>query len=234
MQHEHFDGVAALERRVTVEIADTPDALRDAQRLRHQVFCLERQILPGPARAGVEADEYDSTSHHVLLRHRDTGAAIGTARLVVPVRLPGAGTGAAAAARLPMLRYCPPEILSALPMGSTGEISRFALSKTYRDAGGGCDRLLRFALMRGILGISLDLGLTHWCALMEPSLMRLLRAAGIGFAPLGPLVQAFGLRQPCVAPIGNVLVEGSRRCPDLYRFVAGRRAMAAEGMLSAA
>ena len=231
MHHEHFDGVAALARRVTVEIADTPEALREAQRLRHQVFCLERQILPGTTQPGVESDEYDSASHHVLLRDGERGIAIGTARLVVPSRPRAAPAGAA---RLPMLRYCPAELLATLPVGSTGEISRFAISKAYRDAGGASDRLLRFALMRGILSVSLDIGLTHWCALMEPSLMRLLRAAGIGFAPLGPLVQAFGLRQPCAAPIESVLVEGSRRCPDLYRFVAGRRAAAPLGLLSAA
>src|SRR3954454_1724840 len=42
-----------------------------------------------------------------------------------------------------------------------------------------------------------DAGLTHWCALMEPSLVRLLYATGVHFAPLGPMVDAYGRRQPC-------------------------------------
>ena len=222
------DAVSMLDRHFAVEIADTRETLREALRLRHQVFCLERKILPGPAEARLETDEFDGNSHHVLLRHRPSGEVVGTARLVRGTCVEGRVTG------LPMLRYCAPDLLSGLPIATTAEISRFALSKTRRHTGEISDRLLRYGIMRGILGLSLELGLTHWCALMEAPLLRLLRAAGIGFVPLGPAVQAYGLRQPSAASISRVMADGSHRCPELYRFVAGARLLIPPRVLNAA
>ncbi|MGG5889119.1 GNAT family N-acyltransferase [Falsiroseomonas sp. HC035] len=171
-------------------------------------------MLPGSPGTAIEADEYDAGSRHVVLRSRLDGQVVGTARLV-------ANVGGAARPDLPMLRYCSPDLLRHLPLRTTGEISRFALSKRRRPMGTPTDRLLRLALMRGILHASLDLGLTHWCALMEPTLLRLMRSSGIRFSPLGPLVEAYGLRQPSAATIGHALADGRDRHPDLYRFVAG-------------
>ncbi|MBX9698112.1 MAG: GNAT family N-acetyltransferase [Acetobacteraceae bacterium] len=220
--------VFALERHFVVERVTCGTALREAQRLRHQVFRLERDILPATTPARLEADEFDETSHHVVLRERRSGDVVGTARLVIGGVRNGRVDG------FPMLHYCEPEILDTLPMGTTAEISRFALSKARRHQGEAADRLLRYALMRGILRISHDIGLTHWCALMEPSLMRLLRAAGIDFKALGPAVEAHGLRHPCAAAITRVLAEGSRRSPELYGFVAGVERAARQPVLNAA
>lgn len=215
MQDQGSDAVSMFDRHFLVERADNQSALQEAQRLRHQVFRLERGILPGHAQARLEADEFDHASHHVILRQRRSGQAVGTARLIVGGWQDGRIGG------FPMLRYCAPGMLRDLPMGTTAEISRFALSKVRRQGGACMDGLLRYGLMRGILRISLDLGLTHWCALMEPSLLRLLRVAGIDFAPLGPAVEAHGLRQPSAAAITRILADGAHRCPELYGFVAG-------------
>jgi N-acyl-L-homoserine lactone synthetase len=178
------------------------------------VFRLERGILPGRPGEALEADEYDARSRHVVLRNRGSGEVVGTARLVT-------GPREWSSRGLPMLHYCGADLLRDLPMRTTGEISRFALSKRRRATGGTSEPLLRLGLMRGILRASLELGLTHWCALMEPTLLRLLRATGVRFVPLGPLVEAYGLRQPSVAAIHLALADGRRRRPDLYGFVAG-------------
>jgi N-acyl-L-homoserine lactone synthetase len=222
------DAVALLERHFTVEVAETVEALREAQHLRHQVFCLERKLWPGQGSERLETDDYDTHSRHVLLRQVRTGEVLGTARLVLGTEIGGQ------AARLPMLKYCAPDLLRDLPIATTAEISRFAISKARRQAGSNSDRLLRYALMRGILGVSQALGLTHWCALMEPSLLRLLRAAGVGFEPLGPAISAYGLRLPAAAEIGSTLISGAYRCPDLYRFVAQGQAPQAAGIMVAA
>ena len=58
---------------------------------------------------------------------------------------------------------------------------------------------------------------------MEPSLLRLLQVTGVHFAPLGPAVEAYGRRQPCIANIDLTLASGRRRRPDFYRLVAGER-----------
>jgi N-acyl-L-homoserine lactone synthetase len=228
MQIHQNEAVAGLERHFTVEVAHTTDALREALRLRHQVYCLERKLLPDRTAERLETDAYDPSSHHVVLRKRGNGEVVGTARLVLGCRADGQPAG------LPMLHYCAPELLHGLPMATTAEISRFAISKARRQAGSASDRLLRYALMRGILGISLELGLTHWCALMEPSLLRLLRAAGVGFAPLGPAVDCSGLRLPAAAVIDSTLLSGAYRCPDLYRFVAATQTVARLPIRSAA
>ncbi len=212
MAARESDVLSATRREFAVEIAETPDVVREAQRLRYQVYCLERGHSVGEAQTGLEADEYDGRSRHVVLRRWSNGEVVGTVRLVLwSPETPGDS--------LPMQRYCSPSVFENLPMASLGEISRFALSKQRRLEGQLSDSLRRLALMQGVLRISSELGLTHWCAVMERSLLRLLQATGVHFAPIGPLVEVHGLRQPSVAAIDLILASGKRQCPSFYEFV---------------
>lgn len=210
------EALRSMARDFTIEHAATRAAQRDAQRLRHRVFCLERGILPGPAEEGFERDEFDDRSHHVVLRRRGDGEAIGTVRVVTGVPERPAGC-------LPMQRYCNPTLFRGLPIGTLGEISRFAISKQARREGTNSDCLLRLGLMQGVLTVSRELGLSHWCALMERSLVRLLKATGVHFAPLGPMVEAYGLRQPSIAAIDMTMASGRRQQPEYYKFVTRQR-----------
>src|SRR5262249_47797471 len=66
--------------------ASTPALKEQCLRLRHQVYCVERQFesaLSNPL--GLERDSYDDRSDHSLLFHRPTGIAVGTVRLVLGV-----------------------------------------------------------------------------------------------------------------------------------------------------
>jgi N-acyl-L-homoserine lactone synthetase len=178
-----------------VVIADTPDLIEEVFRLRYQVYCVERGFEPGCG--GKEFDEFDDLARHVLLVHRSSGEPIGTVR-VIPSFLTGGVKG------LPMSSVCPRGTLRALPGWTTGEISRFAVSKQRRlscRAGS----MVRLGLMQGTLRLSRELGLTHWCAIMEPMLLRLLRMTAVQFSPLGPLVEYHGLRQPAYLDIDTVL-----------------------------
>ena len=47
--------------------------------------------------------------------------------------------------------------------------------------------------------------ITHWYAVMEPALLRLLRLFGVRFVPIGPDVDYHGLRRPCLAEVNKVL-----------------------------
>ena len=210
------EALRAVVRDFTIERAVTRTARRDAQRLRHRVFCLERGILPGAADEGVERDEFDGRSHHVVLRRCNDGEAIGTVRLVI-------GRPDRPASCLPMQRYCDPSLFRDLPIDKLAEISRFAISKQGRRDGSSSDGLLRLGLMQGVLAVSRELGLSHWCALMEHSLVRLLQATGVQFAPLGPMVEAYGLRQPSIAAIDMTMASGRRQRPDYYRFITQQR-----------
>ena len=51
-------------------------------------------------------------------------------------------------------------------------------------------------------------GILDICMVMEPSLLRLLGGLGLHFTPLGPLINYYGLRQPCYVN----LVELFARC----------------------
>lgn len=212
MKQRDLDAVSAAKRDFLVEIANTADVLLEVQQLRYQVFCAERSIFSIRSDNLIEADEYDLTSRHVVIRNRRNGEVVGTVRLVLTCAERGTST-------LPMQRYCDPSVFRDLPMQSTAEISRFALSKQRRSTNCPSDSLLRLGLMQGILQVSRELKLTHWCAVMERSLLRLLGGAGVHFAPVGPMVEIFGLRQPSIAEIGSVLTRGKRQCPDLYAFI---------------
>jgi hypothetical protein len=117
-----------------------------------------------------------------------------------------------------MNRVCAPDLLRHLPASTTGEISRFAVSK-HRRMSFGATALVRFGLMQGVLRVSLDLGLTHWCAIMEPSLLRLLQSSSICFRRLGAPVEYHGLRQPAWLEIGDVLDEARYEQPEAWNYV---------------
>jgi N-acyl amino acid synthase of PEP-CTERM/exosortase system len=105
----------------SVIIADEPELVEAACRLRYQVYCLERGFEPGSN--GIETDEFDRNARHVLLVHRQTGETIGTARVI-----PSSGTHGVSG--LPMNRVCAPELLRHLPSRTTGEISRSLFPST--------------------------------------------------------------------------------------------------------
>lgn len=62
-------------------------------------------------------------------------------------------------------------------------------------------------------------GITHWCALMEPKLLRMLAAMAIHFKPLGPPVEYHGFRQPCYCHVGTVLNRVKRDRPMFWQIL---------------
>ncbi|WP_264715212.1 N-acyl amino acid synthase FeeM domain-containing protein [Limobrevibacterium gyesilva] len=192
-----------------IEIADRAEIVREAYHLRHQVYCVERGYLTGSA--GLEVDEFDLRARQAVLRSRQTEEVLGTVRLVLPaVETPDDS--------FPMQRVCAWSILRPhVPLTSTAEISRFAISKQRRA--GTSTLLMRLKLMQGIVRLSSELNLTHWCAVMEPSLLRLLQMTYIDFQPAGPVVDYHGPRQPCFNSIRTVLERIGSECPDLWQFL---------------
>ncbi len=193
-----------------VTVADTPDTLEAAYRLRHQVYCIERGYEPG--QGTLETDRFDRRAGHALLTQRSTGRVVGTVRVIAP-SLDGPG------ADLPMQLLCSRDVFRTLPVGRTGEISRFAISKDLRDAACAGSMPLRLGLMRGIVELSAGMGITHWCAVMEHTLLRLLRMSGIHFQLLGPAIEHHGLRQPSWGEINAVLARMHCERPALWDYV---------------
>jgi N-acyl-L-homoserine lactone synthetase len=202
--------VLALREEASVELAETTALLRESYRLRYQVYCAERGFLPG--QQGIEWDEYDEFSRHAVLRLRHSGVVVGTVRLVLP-KSPAGGDD------YPIQHVCDPALLRGLPLARTGEVSRFALTKQTRGLGPSSSSLLRLALIQGAVRLSAEAGHSHWLAVMEPTLIRLLRATGVHFTPLGPLVDYHGFRQPAVAELVPTLRRLAVKQPVVWDFV---------------
>jgi N-acyl-L-homoserine lactone synthetase len=189
--------IARTAHQFTIEMVNSPEQLREVFRLRHQVYCVERGYEPGDD--GEEVDEFDGRSKHVLLRHTADGEVVGTVRVIAPDR---GNLGDS----FPMQRLCDPQLLSHLPLPTTGEVSRFALSKLRRMS---CPdvMLLRLALVRGLVQLSSEMGITNWMAVMERSLLRLNERNAIFFDRIGPVVSYHGIRQPAVTELASMLAH---------------------------
>ncbi|MCK7623525.1 GNAT family N-acetyltransferase [Streptomyces sp. RS10V-4] len=70
----------------TVTLATTPDQVRAAQRLRHQVFGGELGATLDTPLAGHDIDPLDDLADHLLATHTPTGTVVGTYRLLPPGR----------------------------------------------------------------------------------------------------------------------------------------------------
>ena len=204
--------ITAATDELAVEVATTSAQLLEAQRLRYRVYCEERGFEPGAN--GLEADDFDPHARHILVRSRITGAILGTVRVV----LPRFGKGHQS---FPMSRVCEKFVLAPLPSMATGEISRFALTRDRTGVSNAAAALMRLCLMKGIVDISGQSRLTHWCAIMETSLLRLLRSTAIHFQPVGPTVEFHGVRQPAIGAIETVLGRILREQPAVWAFITG-------------
>jgi N-acyl amino acid synthase of PEP-CTERM/exosortase system len=218
-------------------IANT-DELRDAAfRLRYRVYCVENQFEdPSANPDGRETDEYDDHSAHSLLVYRPSGEPAGSVRLVLP--LPHDLDQSFA-----MQRVCSHALLrdrTRFPVERMAEVSRFCISKEFRrrwgdgseagnETGDGVEMSadeerrilphLSLGLIESLVRMSVSNGITHWCAVMEPTLLRLLTRLGIHFEPIGPLIEYHGRRQPCYIPLELLLPRMQRERPDVWDVV---------------
>ena len=220
--------------------ADTPALIDEVYRLRYQVYCLEHPFENAAEHSdGRERDEDDDRSVHTLLMYRRTGAFVGTARAILPKEVERRP--------LPMQRVLTPQnggLTTRFPEHSTEEISRFAVSKEFRrrhgeeryaDANipGGAPALpterqigrhITFGLLRGIVEICREHGISHISAVMEPALIRILGRFGLYFEAVGALVEFHGKRQPCIARIADMIERNRAEGTLLWQYV-GRYAV---------
>lgn len=202
--------------------AGSPTLVRLAQAIRFQVYCLERKFENAEEHDDrLERDGFDDRAVHCLLFHRPTEEPIGTARLIPlsdmdvlqPIRQ--------------LLRSNGLRGRDHFPLATTGEVSRFAISNQFRRRrcdDGAQDRECRsnlpcLGLVQELLRQSAQMGLTHWAAVMEPKLLRMLAVMGIHFTPVGPLVSHHGLRQPSYCYLPDMLERLKREHYDHWLVV---------------
>ena len=225
--------------------ADTDDLRDEVYRLRYHVLAVEHPYLdPDDYPDGRERDEFDAQSTHSLLIHRPSGAIAGTVRVVLPGREGEAG-------RLPIQDHCHDPLINdpeRFPVHRMGEISRFSVSKTFRrrltdtmypDALD--DRIgappeaseirramphITLGLMQAIVAMCAENGLTFVCASMEKQLLRLLARVGVYFNEVGPLIELFGLRQPCFRNLEELLEQVREERPEVWEVLTDDGALA--------
>jgi len=211
--------------------ANTPAQIREAQRVRYHVYCVENPLEP-PNPEEIETDCFDAHSAHSLLVYRAAAKALGTVRLILP--LPGETThsfpmqdvlGAAAAHEF-----------RKLPLHSAAEVSRFSISRQFRRTAEGTEEaqadfisvsgpLMRLGLIQSLVRMSFEYGISHWCAMMEPTLLRMLAAMAIRFRAVGPLVEFHGLRQPCYCNLADILEAVRRERPAFWSVLTDSGAL---------
>jgi len=213
--------------------AESAEAISECFRLRYQVYCVENRFedpLRNPG--GLETDEFDCAAMHSMLRHRESGEIVGTVRLLLP-RDGKQGAG------LPMRQICRHQLMSQenrlLPWAGTAEISRFAVSKTMRRRAGDGTVVGNFetsendprrripdtslGLMQAVVAMASKSGMTHVCAVMDPTLLRMLRRLGMIMPSIGPEVDYHGRRQPCYAHLATGLARVWMQRPDVWELL---------------
>jgi N-acyl-L-homoserine lactone synthetase len=205
------DAIASVADELLVETAVTPGHIIEVHRFRDRVYCDERGLEL--RNDGLARDCFDAHSRHVLVRRRVTGAILGTVRVVLPIT--------DGSSSFPMSNVCEDDVFSSIPQTRTGEISRFALARDRTGVSPAAAALTRLCLVRGLVDISGQVGLTHWCALMESSLLRLLRATAIYFEAIGPAVDFQRRMQPVVWDISTGLAGLRRERPDVWGYITG-------------
>lgn len=214
------------------------DALREqAYRLRYQVYCLERAFEdPNDNPDGLETDEFDSHAMQSVLIHRESGMVLGAVRLVFPVLShPDASFAIQRLCQQSLSEY------SRYPLESLGEVSRFCLSKEFRWQHMRTRRLetelspreftarerreinaMTMGLIEGLVRMSVDRGVVAWCAIMEPTLLRMLGRLGIHFENVGPLVDFHGKRQPCYQRLDKLLERVRLERPEVWNVLTNQ------------
>ncbi|VAV85719.1 hypothetical protein MNBD_DELTA01-1800 [hydrothermal vent metagenome] len=206
--------------------------LEEVYRLRYQVYCTECGFEdPKDHPGGLEKDEFDEFAVHFVAVDRSENI-IGTVRLVNNSEL-----------GFPVEKFCNIDLDTArIPRDGLGEISRLAISKTYRRrAGDGVygassgtpglkpakkeivdRRRKRPAIVLGLLKAlyreSKWMGTVNWYAAMERPLHVLLRRYGFVFYPIGKEVHYHGYRTPYIARIGTIESEIAKRRPEIFQL----------------
>ena len=214
------------------------DDVRDAAfRLRYRVYCIENPFEdPSANPDGREIDTYDSHAVHSLLIYRPTNVSAGTVRLVLPLAHDPDNSFA-------LQHVCNHLMLrdrARFPIHAMAEVSRFCISKEFRRrlgdgtsvVGQESDGMemsadderrilphLSLGLIESLVRMSIENKVTHWCAVMEPTLLRLLTRLGIHFDPIGPIVEYHGRRQPCFIPLAVLLPRVKRERPDVWDVI---------------
>jgi N-acyl amino acid synthase of PEP-CTERM/exosortase system len=236
-------GLDSFDKYFEIALARGAADIERAMALRYQVYCIEHSYEdPGSHRDGREHDEFDDRSVHSLLMHRKSGSVAATVRLVLTDEKNSNQP-------LPIERHC--EIdreawkyrLANFERHQIAEISRFAVSKQFRRRFGEAETThgvveqnqlrrvqeerralpqITLGLFQAIVRMSYEHDIKMWFAVMEPTLLRLLKRFGIHFVAVGRAIDYHGVRLPCMGPVDEVMSGIKKNCPDVWDFITSK------------
>ncbi len=218
-------------RYLEAEIAVNERQRVEAHQLRYDVYCRDRGYEdPANFSDGLEKDKFDNNSVHALVRHKPSNQVAGVVRLVFP-------DSSNPENPLPIELHCGDNfdhaVLDQFEFSRThiAEVSRFAVSRQFisgagiqKPAGDDSSRYfphISLGLIAMLFVASTHHQITHWYAVMEPSLSRLLSRSGIDFTPIGPIIDYHGKRQPMIAKVNHLLANISQKRYDFFKFIEG-------------
>lgn len=207
------DGESGNGGGIEIVSAVTPALLERIFRLRYDVYCVANEFEnPAHQIAGFEQDKYDQYAVHSLLMDVESGADLGSVRLILPnndVSLPALSVSPAMA-----------EAAGALfPLATTAEASRFL--RAIETPLGGQRQSARetLALMAAIVRMSAAHGMTHVLALVTAPMLRLLNRFALAFKPIGEPVNFHGLRHAAMLDLTADLSVVAAERPDVWRVL---------------
>lgn len=214
-------------------------------RIRHQVYC-EDLKFEAPRPNGLETDDYDAHSLHLLIRSKQTGDFVGCTRIVRA--RPGAPEHP-----LPFEKTCAATLdrsivdPSRLPREAIAEVSRLAVVAKYRrrkddekkeplpvqDSDFGTPAQPRFpyipiALYLGTIELARINNIKTLFVLTQRRLATHFRRLGVNIRLIGDAVEHRGERVPSMLDIDDIIKNMKAMARPLYRVVADEVASGAQ------
>jgi len=236
--NEYFKIIPSVSTQSVSELtSECHDIAVECQKIRYQVYCLEQKFEREEDHPDQkENDEYDELSLHALIQHKPSNDYAATVRLVTFEALGESGL-------FPIELHSKINqeglaIINSLPRESIAEVSRFAVSKTFRkrilDSNyHGINELgeqrqldsrrviphITLGLFKILFQMSHNAEIHYWYAVMEVTLIRLLRRFGFDFIRVGPVVDYHGKRVPCYINVADALANIKQVQPEVWYFI---------------
>jgi len=224
-----------FDERFEIIKADTDELLNTCKKIRYNVFCEERNIFDPTAHNNfLEEDHYDTHAVQALIRDKTNYEFVATARLVL-------SNDRKDSFNYPLEEWVTTnnhsatEILRSIKKENTAEVSRFSISKKYRNLPKRTENnpknsdsedammsyLILIGLMKATTEMSAEHNISNWLAFLEPSFLRLLSRFGIKFDTHGPMINHYGKRYACERPLAELLNGVKQTKPDAWRLITG-------------
>ncbi|NJA07881.1 PEP-CTERM/exosortase system-associated acyltransferase [Methylococcaceae bacterium WWC4] len=228
----------SFSRFFSVALADQAEQKDLVYRIRYRVYCEEFKYestdhFPDQ----MEMDDYDKSSLHCLITHKESGMPAGCVRLVP-------ADGDRMTSPLPFERYCSEslnvEMIDAMKLDrhSVCEISRLAVDGAFRRRSG--ETLTRFGEINGFqfspqeqrtfssIAVACFFAATvltemvektNVFAMMEPFLPRMMGKSGIHFQRVGKDIDYHGIRAPYFITTQSALENMHPELKELYQWI---------------